>query len=251
MPRQLNLVCYSVSMEKFAAFDIDGTLIRWQLYHTVVDRLAKAGHLGENAQDQLHEARMRWKRRESDDSFRDYEVALINVYENAVTTLDPAVFDSMLDDVLKEYQDQAYTYTRGLITKLKAEDYKLFAISGSHEELVAGIGRHYGFDDWVGTQYERVNGTYTGEKVVGSHDKRAALERLIGKHGLTLEGSYAIGDSRSDAPMLEMVENPIAFNPDQELLDIATAHRWPLVIERKNVVYELRDTGNGYMLISA
>ena len=32
-----------------------------------------------------------------------------------------------------------------------------------------------------------------------------------------------VGDSKSDAEMLAMVENPIAFNPDEELLKIATA----------------------------
>ena len=32
-------------MNKFAVFDIDGTLIRWQLYHAIADELAKSGHI--------------------------------------------------------------------------------------------------------------------------------------------------------------------------------------------------------------
>ena len=29
----------------FAVFDIDGTLIRWQLYHSIADTLARLGHI--------------------------------------------------------------------------------------------------------------------------------------------------------------------------------------------------------------
>lgn len=232
-------------MNKFGVFDIDGTLIRWQLYHTIVDRLAKAGLLGPDAQHILHEARMRWKRREPGYSFRDYEIALIKTYESAIRTIDPNTFDSLLADIVAEYQDQAYTYTRDLAMTLKAQGYVLLAISGSHEELVGEVAKHYGFDDWVGTRYHRADGAFTGTKTVGSHNKQAALSKLIDKHNLSLTNSYAVGDSKSDSPMLEMVEYPIAFNPDKDLCDIAMLNGWDIVIERKNVVYSLHKNDRG------
>ena len=239
----------SVEQRKFAVFDIDGTLIRWQLYHAVVDKLAKAGHLGPDARETLHEARMRWKRRERGYSFRDYEVALIKTYEASVTDISPKLFDEVMEQVIHEYQDQVYTYTRDLVVKLKDKGYILLAISGSHEELVAAISEHYGFDDWIGTRYKRKSGTFTGEKYVASHDKESALNSLITKHKLTTTDSYAIGDSRSDAPMLSMVTYPIAFNPDKALYDIAVKAGWDIVVERKNVIYKLKATNGGYRLI--
>jgi len=39
--------------------------------------------------------------------------------------------------------------------------------------------------------------------------------------------------------MLEMVERPICFNPNQKLFEAAKRHDWPIVVERKDVVYEL------------
>jgi HAD superfamily hydrolase (TIGR01490 family) len=240
---------YTVGMKKFAVFDLDGTLIRWQLYHAVVDKLAKAGSLGPDARETLHQARMRWKRREPNYSFRDYEVALINTYEQSVSRIKPSLFDGVMRSVIDEYKDQIYTYTRDLASRLKSEGYVLLAISGSHEELVAAIAVHYDFDDWIGTRYKRKDGAFTGEKYVASHDKRAALKSLITKHNLDIAGSYAVGDSASDAPMLEMVEHPIAFNPDKALYDIATNNGWDIVIERKNVVYALRRTNHTYHLV--
>ena len=47
----------------FAVFDIDGTLIRWQLYHAVADALVKLGHVEPGAYEEIKVARMNWKTR--------------------------------------------------------------------------------------------------------------------------------------------------------------------------------------------
>ena len=235
-------------MQKFAVFDIDGTLIRWQLYHAVVDRLAKKGLLGAGAKDRLHEARMHWKLREHADAFHAYERELIAVYASALPTLSATDFDATVAEIIQEYKGQVYTYTRDLIIELKAKNYLLLAISGSHEELVRAIAEEYGFDDWIGSTYQRKDGSFTGKAEIASFDKRKHLNALITKHHLSLAGSYAVGDSQSDAAMLEMVEHPIAFNPDQKLFQRAKAAGWQVVVERKNVIYKLEARDGSYVL---
>lgn len=234
---------------KFAVFDIDGTLIRWQLYHALVDRLAKEGLLGEDTHELLHEARMRWKRRETNEGFSEYEKTLITTYEKALPALRPEQVDRVVKEVAKEYQDQVYKYTRELINQLKSEGYFLLAISGSHQELVTPIAKHYGFDDSVGTQYERSESGFSGKVMVASHHKEQLLTDFMRKHALERADSYAVGDSKSDVTMLEMVENPIAFNPDQALFAIAQQRAWKVVIERKNVVYQLEQISGHYQLV--
>ncbi len=234
--------------KKFAVFDIDGTLIRWQLYHTIVDKLAKEESLGTDAHQKLREARMVWKRREHPEAFKDYENILIEVYESALEILPPQSFDAMVQRVIEEYKDQVYTYTRDLIKKLHGDGYFLLAISGSHHELVREIAHHYDFDDFVGTTYERTDQKFSGKKFVASHDKKQVLEQLVQKHQLTFKDSYAVGDSLSDAVMLEMVENPLAFNPDERLFTVAREHQWKIVVERKNVIYELEAKNGHYIL---
>ncbi len=235
-------------MKKFAVFDLDGTLIRWQLYHAVVDKLAKAGHLGPDAREKLHEARMRWKRREPGYSFRDYESVLVHLHDDLVSQIPPEKYDALVGEVTAEYKDQVYTYTRDLIRQLQSEGYVLLAISGSHQELVAEVARHYGFADWIGTRYPRSSEGFTGQKFGGSDDKGMKLNELVRKHNLSFQDSYAVGDSQSDASMLKLVDHPIAFNPDKALYDIAREHGWDIVIERKNVVYQLTNVNNEYRL---
>lgn len=232
----------------FAVFDIDGTLIRWQLYHAAVDGLAKHGLIGPQAYERLRRARMVWKRREHPEAFRAYEKELISVYEESLPGISPQKFDAVAERVASEYKTQVYTYTRGLINELRKKGYVLLAISGSHQELLEHVAKQYGFDDWVGTKYERRGLGFTGKKFVASKDKRTILQEFIKKHSLSTAGSYAVGDSKSDATLLEMVEHPIAFNPDKELFDAATKHGWDVVIERKNVIYKLEAKDGTYIL---
>ncbi len=235
-------------MKKFAVFDIDGTLIRWQLYHAVVDHLAREGLLGKDDQEKLNQARMVWKRREHQDAFKDYEKTLIKIYESSLPSLKTKDFDQAVETVAHEYKEQVYSYTRELTSSLKDRGYALLAISGSHQELVKHVAMQYGFDDWVGTVYQREGDNFTGSKTVASLDKKKALQNLVEKHNLTDKDSYGIGDSASDASLLEAVENPIAFNPDQQLFEMAQKKSWDIVIERKNVIYNLKDHDGKYVL---
>ncbi len=238
----------SKKKKPFAVFDIDGTLIRWQLYHVVVDRLATEGALRPDAKQLLRDARMTWKRREHEQAFKAYEQLLIELYEEALGNLHTATFDRIVTEVIDEYKDQTYVYTRELLGELKRAGYLLLIISGSHHELIEQIGTYYGFDDWIGTHYERTGDTFSGEKWIASHDKAASLNKFTAKYGLSFGGSLAIGDSASDISMLELVERPIAFNPDKILYEKARKEKWEIVVERKNMVYELRPHDGTYVL---
>jgi phosphoserine phosphatase len=135
-----------------------------------------------------------------------------------------------------------------LIKKLKSEGYFLLIISGSHHELIEPLADYYGFDDWIGSQYFRRDGRFSGKKHIPSMQKDLALKDFVTKHKLTFTGSMGIGDSGSDIAMLELVEQPIAFNPDKVLLETAKKHGWKVVVERKNVVYELEAHDGSYIL---
>jgi phosphoserine phosphatase len=44
--------------------------------------------------------------------------------------------------------------------------------------------------------------------------------------------------------MLTLIEHPIAFNPSQTLFKAARQHNWTIVIERKDVVYQIDNIGS-------
>jgi HAD superfamily hydrolase (TIGR01490 family) len=234
---------------KFAAFDIDGTIFRWQLYHELVFDLIDHDVLPATIKDEIAPSLANWQSRAGKAAFTDYELTLVGIFAKHLAGLSVEEFKQGAARVIERSSDKVYAYTRDLLTRLKSEGYILVALSGSFAEVVEPFAKKYHFDYWAGTECEIKNGHFTG-KVVWNYDKKAQnLAELIPGHNLTLAGSIAVGDTASDIPMLELVEHPIAFNPNQELFDHAAAHAWNIVVERKNVIYELKPEAGKYQLI--
>lgn len=232
----------------YAVFDIDGTVIRWQLYHAIVGELINLGALNEQVGKDIRDARMTWKKRTHAESFREYEKVLVHAYHSAVINLTTKDFLNAVDAVFDEYKDQVYSFSRDLIYKLKADGYFLLAISGSQQEIISKLADYYGFDDAVGQVYEQKDGYFTGEHTTPMFHKDRTLAELITKHKLSHEGSIAVGDSEGDIAMLAMVELPIAFNPSRGLFEEAKNQGWRIVVERKNMIYELESRDGKYLL---
>ena len=227
-------------MKKFAVFDIDGTLIRWQLYHAVVNRLGNMGVLDKEFAIETKDARRRWKNRQSDTTFQDYEYIFVKRWMEKMNQVPYKIYMKAVDEIIDEYIDQVYIYTRDLIKQLKKDGYFLLAISGSPNEMVEKIAEHYGFDDFIGANFlVGDNGYFTGETNGPVLNKDTYLKKLVKKHNLSWTDSIAVGDTGSDIKMLKLVEKPIAFNPNHELVTAAQDNGWPIIIERKSVIYEL------------
>lgn len=240
-----------MSTKRFAVFDIDGTLLRWQMTHAIFDQLGREGHLDPKEYDQMRRARLEWKKRKRPEGFREYEDVLLNIVHDSITNIDVTAFHQAVEANFREYKDQAYRYTRDLIGKLKRQGYVLLAISGSPIEMIARIADYYGFDDFVGSEHKHVNGHFTGEIVVAATSKSKILEQMVAKHNLDYKDSVGVGDGETDIGMLDMVEGAIAFNPSKKLFRHAKSKGWKIVIERKNMVYELVPTSQGqpYQLV--
>lgn len=85
------------------------------------------------------------------------------------------------------------------------------------------------FDEVVASRLHVTDGRCTGHlegpPVIG--EARAAwVDRWSGTAGIDLSRSWAYGDSYSDRPMLDLVGNPVAVNPDPRLYQYAKRRRW-------------------------
>lgn len=226
---------------KLAIFDIDGTLFRWQLYHELVFALKERGFFSDEVADQLEKSLIDWQAKRS--SWHDYEMAVVRAIEPELTRLDTKLFYQAVQSVVKSRGHKIYNYTRCLLDKCRQDGYYTLAISGSQQEVAEAFASRYGFDDCIGALYERNEHGFTGKisRRVPGRKHEIIDEYLRANPELTLEGSIAIGDSDGDITMLELADQPIAFNPSKDLLDVARERGWQIIIERKNIVYTLKD----------
>ena len=234
--------------KRFAAFDIDGTIFRWQLYHELFDAFIDEGLISVKDAAATIAARDAWRERKGD--YLSYEHELIHAMQRAIDGIDEQYFNEIADGILRQKGHHVYRYTLDLLKDLKSQGYTIIAISGSHQQLVDRFARIHGIDISIGRNHTIKNGKLTqlATEVPGNKDK--ILQKIIDEYSLSREGSYAVGDSGGDIAMLKLVEHPIAFNPDKTLFAEAQTQGWPIVVERKSIAYTLEKGSDGSYVLA-
>jgi HAD superfamily hydrolase (TIGR01490 family) len=229
-------------MEKqpVAVFDIDGTIYRSSLTIDLVEKLIDSDVFPREARKGYETEREKWLERKGD--YEAYTNKIVTVFWNHIKGIPYGVVADAAGEVIEARRGRTYRYTRDLVHALKKKGYFLLAISHSPKLIVDGFAYELGFDKAYGTLMETgPSGRFTGEgsdiHLIGN--KARILERAIEKENLTLSKSVGVGDTDSDIPFLEMVEQPIAFNPNKRLYDEARRRQWKTIVERKDVIYEL------------
>ena len=95
---------------------------------------------------------------------------------------------------------------------------------------------------YVAKKYEvDKNNKFTGKALFTDliDNKNKILKRAVEKESLSLKGSVGVGDTESDIAFLKMVERPICFNPNKKLYTRAKRSGWKVVVERKDMIYEI------------
>ena len=236
--------------KKFAVFDIDVTLFRSGLYREVFYELYKMGVLPNDLTEQTTEKHREWRHRIHGNAFEEFEKIMVDGLDTYLTNLRITDYEEAVKRVLDKKAENIYVYTHKLLKQLQDDGYFTIAISGSQQELVEPFASRNNFDAWVGQQWERGGEFFTGTVVKTHTGKDKIIEDLVKKYDLTYEDSYAVGDSNGDSGMLSVVENPIAFNPTIELLDKAIKNKWKIVVERKNISYELESSNDGPIVLA-
>ncbi len=228
-------------MQRVAFFDIDGTVFRSSLLIELVNALIKNGVFPEEADDEFLLLYKDWKNRVG--SYKTYIEAVVDAHIKYIRGVHYGDYADVGRQVVAINSLRTYRYTRDLIKKLKQEDYYLVAISHSPKTILDVFCPQYGFDKVYGTIYEigpqdRFTGEVADRHLIGN---KANIVKRVFDHNdqLTREGSIAVGDTDSDIPLLESVDNPICFNPNQSLYGHAKRMKWEVVVERKDVVYFL------------
>ena len=223
-----------------AVFDIDGTLFRSSLVLELTEELVARGVFPAEARSMYESAKEDWQNRKGD--YEPYIKGVVLAFAKYAKGCSFEEVSNIAGEVIETRKDRVYRYTRDLVKELKDNGYYLLAISHSPKFIVDGFAYELGFHKSYGTYYEtgaseRFTGTIQDEHLI--MNKSAVLKRAVEKEGLTLQGSVGVGDTESDTSMLDMVQTPIAFNPSRALYRHALQKKWKVVVERKDVIYEL------------
>ena len=108
-----------------------------------------------------------------------------------------------------------------LINHFKQKGLKLSVVSSGLSLLSNWVRQKYGFDYSVSNDLLHENGILTGKvRIQVFYDKKAEwVEKILKQFGVKPEEAIAIGDSRGDIDMFQLVGYSVAFNSSCQDLD--------------------------------
>jgi HAD superfamily hydrolase (TIGR01490 family) len=136
----------------------------------------------------------------------------------------PGVIEEILPHIRPEAQ--------ALLDMHEAAGRDVYIVSASPVEIVGELARSLGIAGGLGTVSEIADGMYTGRldgPFLYGEGKAIKIRQLADERGYDLQSCYSYSDSGSDLPMMQLVGNPVAVNPDRALQAVAHRRGWPVV----------------------
>ncbi|MEP9384962.1 HAD-IB family hydrolase [Nocardioides sp. KR10-350] len=139
-----------------------------------------------------------------------------------------------LQELGEEIFDEAMAHriwpgTRALAQSHVDRGQRVWLVTAAPVEIAQIIARRLGLTGALGTVAEHADGVYTGRLVgdmLHGPAKAEAVKALAAREGLDLAQCSAYSDSANDLPMLSLVGDPCAINPDHKLRAHARAMGW-------------------------
>jgi HAD superfamily hydrolase (TIGR01490 family) len=218
-----------VASEQRAAafFDVDGTLLTVQSGTLYLGYLRRRGLM-----DLSSLLRIYW-------SFLTYRLGILNVKGLAEVSsrwLEGRAEAEVAAHCRDWYENEVCAYySVGMLAKVEEHrraGHVITLLTGGTRYLNDWIAADLGIEHVLASQLEVREGRFTG-KPVGplcyGRGKLVHAESFARDHDIDFAASWFYTDSITDLPMLELVGNPVAVNPDPRLRLEARRRGWPVV----------------------
>ncbi len=108
----------------------------------------------------------------------------------------------------------------------------LLVITATNHFITRPIATALGIEELIACEGEIVDGMYTGEPAGTPSYHAGKITRLyewLEGRDISLDGAYFYSDSHNDLPLLELIDKPVAVDPDETLHARAQALGWPII----------------------
>lgn len=211
-----------------AIFDLDETLISADSDHAWGEFVASRGLVDAEAHRRQNEAFYTdYKRGQLDiGAYMRFSCKVLTMYEpDVLEQLRAEFFEERIRPLLLPRASE-------LIQQHRSRGDCLVVITATIDFVTRPIVEHLGIEHLIASTAEIRQGRYTGE-VAGTPSFREGkvirIREWMARTGDTLAGSHFYSDSRNDLPLLELVDHPVAVDPDPVLRAAATERHWPII----------------------
>lgn len=211
-----------------AIFDLDNTLLSIDSDHAWGEFLLEQGAVDPVAYREANERFMADYNAGTLDMAVFLEMALKPLADNSPEQLSAWHQQFMASKIEPNILPKA----EELLARHRTKGDTLLIITATNRFITAPIAERLGVDHLIAVNPEVKEGRYTG-RVSGipsyREGKVTRLEKWLEDQDLTMEGAWFYSDSHNDLPLLEIVEHPVAVDPDDTLREIAKERQWRIM----------------------
>lgn len=211
-----------------AIFDLDNTLINGDSDHAWGEFLCEKGIVDKEEYGRANDYFYQQYVNGGLDINEFLEFALRPLAQMPKAELDALHEQFMQDKIAAMMLPKA----KELLANHKAAGDCLLIITATNRFVTEPIAKALAVDEMLATEAEMIDGEYTG-KVTDTpcfqEGKVTRLQQWLKNNDFDLEGSYFYSDSHNDLPLLKIVDNPVAVNPDETLEQYAAEQLWPVL----------------------
>jgi HAD superfamily hydrolase (TIGR01490 family) len=226
-------------MKSVALFDFDNTLYDGFSYFALLEKQVHENIITKKVLNKANQAMANYK-----NGAIDYETTITTLLNIYAAGLKGASYSKVYESALGFYThtDKIYPYTKQVFDLLRPT-HDLCLVTGEPQFIAKAIQQLYKLDNYCATQYEVVDGVFTGNVttyLASRHEKHQAVKHLLQGH--RVKNSLAFGDSEGDIEMLAAAQHPICVNATPGLKKRAAEHGWPCVLPSE-VIPTLKSLG--------
>lgn len=211
-----------------AIFDLDNTLLSTDSDHAWGEFLLEQGAVDPVAYREANERFMADYNAGTLDMAAFLEVALKPLADNPPEQL--AAWHQQF--MISKIEPHILPKAEELLAHHRTKGDTLLIITATNRFITAPIAERLGVDHLIAVNPEVKDGHYTG-RVSGTPSYREGkvtrLEQWLEDQDLSMEGAWFYSDSHNDLPLLELVEHPVAVDPDDTLREIAEERQWRIM----------------------
>ncbi len=216
--------------QRLALFDLDNTLLGGDSDHEWGNFLIEKGIVDPVAH-----------REQNDAFYRDYDSGLLDIDAYVAFTLAPimGLDKTGRSELLAQFMEHSVlpmVLQQGLelLSQHREQGDYCVMITATNSFITTPIASHYGVDKLLATDVEETDGQLTG-RIAGipcfQAGKVEKLKQWLDEAALPLglDDSIFYSDSRNDIPLLELVSEPVAVDPDTKLRQTAEQKGWRII----------------------
>lgn len=211
-----------------ALFDLDNTLLAGDSDYLWGVFLVEKGLVDAELYE---EANQRFYKQYADGKLNIHE--FLNFSLNPLSIINRKTLDNLHQEFMEKHIRPLMTATgQDKVNQHKQAGDTTLIITATNSFVTTPIAKAFGVEHLIATEPEVIDGRYTG-KVAGipsfQKGKISRLNDWMTANNESLMNSTFYSDSHNDLPLLEIVDKPIAVDPDDTLRDVAEERNWEVM----------------------